>query len=109
MSYITNEYTVLASLNGGKDVKILPNTPFEAFSGEYVVTAYALVRDTETKEVVVALHPGKKVNGVGKTESKAERLLDLSIKEIKQMLVTAGLSFPSKANKSTLIEILQGD
>jgi len=108
MSYFTQEYTVLASLNGGRDVVIKPNTPFEAFSGEYVVTAYALIRDEKTKDLVVALSPGQKVKGVGETESKAERLQDLSIKEIKQMLVTEGLSFPSKAKKSELIAILEG-
>ena len=65
--YTTREYTRLIG-NGCDDVTINPNTEFKAFEGDYTVTCYALIKDTESDEVII-LKPGDKVKGVGKIES----------------------------------------
>ena len=62
--YSTREYTRLVG-NGCDDVTIKPNVEFKAFEGDYTVTSYALIKDTESDEVII-LKPGDKIKGVGK-------------------------------------------
>ena len=62
--YTTREYTRLAG-NGCNDVTIKPNVEFKAFEGDYTVTCYALIKDTESDEVII-LKPGDKIKGIGK-------------------------------------------
>ena len=64
MGYTTREYTRLIG-NSCDDVTITPNTEFKAFEGDYTVTCYALIKDTESDEVII-LKPGDKIKGVGK-------------------------------------------
>ncbi len=62
--YTTREYTRLVG-NGCDDVTIKPNVEFKAFEGNYTVTSYARIKDTESDEVII-LKPGDKIKGVGK-------------------------------------------
>lgn len=73
---ITKEFSLLYG-QGCDDRRILPGTPFEPFEGEYIVSAYARIRDEETGEIIT-LTPGQRISGVGtieepKTEPKPKR------------------------------------
>ena len=62
----TNEYSVLRG-NGCDDVTLIPNKPFKAFEGNYVVSAYARILDADGKQVMI-LQAGEHIKGVGKTK-----------------------------------------
>ncbi len=62
--YTTREYTRLVG-NGCEDVTITPNKEFKAFEGDYTVTCYANIKNTETDEVII-LKPGDKIKGIGR-------------------------------------------
>ncbi len=62
--YTTREYTLLKG-DGCDDVTIKPNTEFKAFEGDYTVTCYANIKNTETDEVII-LKPGDKIKGISK-------------------------------------------
>ena len=66
MLFVTNEYSVLRG-NKCKDVTLLPNQPFGAFEGNYVVTAYARILDEDGKDVV-KLQAGEHIKGIGKVK-----------------------------------------
>ena len=102
--YYTREYCVLA---GEQEVILKPNTPFEAFGGDYLVTAAAHIRD-ESDKIVMILQPGQKIKGIGEVIAKENPLQDLSAKELKQMAITEGITIPSKATKSELIDLIKG-
>ena len=103
---VTIERTTLNNAQGDEVYVINPNVPFEAFEGseELVVTSYARILDDVTREQVCLLMPGQKVKGVGKVPKEVAKSNDLTIKELKQALTTAGITFPSKAKR----EVLQG-
>lgn len=62
--YITNEYSELKENNGGTSVVLKPGVLFDAFSGDYTVTAFARIKN-EKGEIVEELNPGEKITGVG--------------------------------------------
>ena len=64
--FTTREYTRLVG-NGCGDVTITPNKEFKAFEGDYTVTCYANIKNTETDEFII-LKPGDKIKGIGKVE-----------------------------------------
>ena len=68
--YYTNEYTVLTSNNGGEDKILKPNIPFQAFEGDYTVTAFARVKNSITNETIGELQAGQKTTGVGVVPKK---------------------------------------
>ena len=65
---ITKEFTLLYG-QGCEDRRIIPGIPFEPFEGEYIVSAYARIRDKETGEIIT-LTPGERISGVGKVEKQ---------------------------------------
>jgi len=104
MKLFTKEYTVLLSLDGGKDVTIKPNIEFKPFKGKYKVTCSALIKEVDTNDLIAVLKPGAIIDGVG--EIKESRLEDLSAKELRQTCREAGVSFKSKATKKDLLSAL---
>lgn len=73
MSLYTNEYTVLMDKQNNKEIVIKPNIEFEPFEGttEYVVSAYARVLDSNTREQVVILNSGETIKGIGTVVKKS--------------------------------------
>ena len=72
MGYTTREYTRLVG-NGCEDVTIKPNVEFKSFEGDYTVTSYARIRNTESDEIIT-LKPGDRIKGVGMVvKPKAKR------------------------------------
>ena len=101
---ISNEYSVL--IKGDKEFKILPNVEFDSIPAGYTVTASAIIKTTDKKDIVAILQPGEVT-----TELKDAAKLDyneLTLSELKQLCLDGGLSFPKTAKKSKLIEILEG-
>ncbi len=90
--YTTREYTRLAGIRC-EDVTITPNKEFKAFEGDYIVTCYANIKNTETDEVII-LKPGDRIKGIGNVVKKNhtieemnqihEKFIDDSIKEAMQ-------------------------
>ena len=68
--YRTNEYTVL--IGEKSNITIFPNIEFYPFEGEYTVSNFARVVNTETKEVF-ELMPGQKLNGLGKVKKRSRK------------------------------------
>jgi hypothetical protein len=66
----TNEYTILKSQDGGKDIIIKPGkiNAFEPIEGKFISTSYARILDTETLKQVCQLEVGKLIDGVGVIE-----------------------------------------
>ena len=66
----TNEYTILKSQDGGKDVVLKPGktNAFEPIQGKFISTSYARILDTETLKQVCQLEVGKIIDGVGVVE-----------------------------------------
>ena len=62
--FVTNEYSVLRG-NKCNDVTLIPNKHFDAFVGDYVVSAYARILDEDGNEVV-RLQAGQNIKGIGK-------------------------------------------
>ena len=67
---ITKEFSLLYGQDC-EDKRIVPGTPFEPFEGNYIVSAYARIRDEETGEIIT-LTPGQRITGVGKVPAKTE-------------------------------------
>ena len=63
----TNEYTVLKSQDGGKDIVIKPGkiNAFEPIQGKFISTSFARILDTETHNLVFNLEVGKVFDGIG--------------------------------------------
>ena len=110
--YITQEYSVLNNMAGGDNITIMPNTPFSGFSGQFIVTAYVLVRDADTGDVITTFSPGQVLNGFPDKDSlplvqEATQDLDkLTKRELKDILFTMGRSYSSKATNKQLIELV---
>lgn len=73
--YYTSEYSVLRNNGEGEDIVIKPNTPFNAFEGDYTVTSFARVRDSETNEIVTELAAGQNTKGVGIIPKPKRRII----------------------------------
>ena len=99
---ITNEYTVL--VKNGKEIKILPNVKFDEIPAGYTVTAYAVIKNDDKSEVLAILAPGMTTTHI--KDAATQDLTKLSIKELKEILRNDGCSFPAKANKTKLLELL---
>ena len=74
--FTTNEYSRLVG-NDCKDVVLLPNKPFEAFKGDYVVSTYARILNEDGKEVV-RLQAGENIKGIGKVKRTRKRVKDVN-------------------------------
>lgn len=68
----TNEYTILKSQDGGKDVVLKPGktNAFEPIQGKFISTAYARILDADTQQEVQKLNVGQVFNGVGVVADK---------------------------------------
>ena len=98
----TKEYSTLVK-DGEIVQKILPNIEFDGIAGGCTVTAYARIFDGDN---CIILKPGQITD-----EPKAllpTDLGELSSQELHELCIAKGLSFPKKANKTRLIEILGG-
>ena len=103
--FYTTEYTVLVK-DGKEEMKLLPNVPFEEVPAGLLVTAYALIREVESDDIVAALEPGKvtpHIKGVATINYE-----ELSKQDIREILINKGISFPTKATKVKLIALLEG-
>ena len=100
MEYITNEYTTL--IKDGDEIIIKPNVPFNGIPEGYKITAYATIKNQEGA-VVSILKPGELT-----VELKGAPILSqLSIRDLKELAISKGRSFPSRATSAKLIEILE--
>jgi len=68
--FITNEYSHLIG-NDCEDVILIPNKKFEAFEGDYIVTAYARILDANKNEIF--LQAGEKIKGIGKVRKTRKK------------------------------------
>ena len=99
---ISREYTTLVK-DGEVVQKILPNVEFDAIAGGCKVTAYARVIDGDNQ---IFLKPGSttpEAKGLLPTDLKG-----MSPKELRVLCIEQERSFPKKATKAELIEILEG-
>jgi len=108
MKLITNEYTTIYNKETGKERKILPGVEFEPFKFEGVVTAYALIKDVKTNKGVFAIQPGQMVKGIGETIQKESAFQSSTVKELKEMAITKGITIKAKSTKAELIALLEG-
>jgi len=106
MSFITSEYTVLTKV-GEESIVIKPNVEFDGYLGGYTVTAYATIKDAETGEVVDILKPGAITTEL-KGRARKQDFNDLTVKELKELCISEGYSYASKATKASLIDLLEG-
>ncbi len=97
----STEYTTLVK-DGEVVQKILPNVEFDSIAGGCKVTAYARVIDGDNQ---IFLKPGSTTPEVKELLPTGE---ELTIKELKHSLRDAGISFPSKAKREVLLELLKG-
>ena len=118
--YITQEYAVLINQDGGDNITIKPNVTFGNFEGKYQVTAYVLVRDAETREILTTLNPGQILDGfhpkedlpsIAETEPLDASLVgtpydNMTKRELKDILISMERSYPSKATNKKLIELI---
>ncbi len=99
--FITKEFTTL--VKGDETIRILPGVEFDYIPAGYKITAYALIKDKENN-VIAALHPGDTTKEL--KESPIVDFSSMSIKAIKEALRNEGITFPSKATKSVLLDLL---
>ncbi len=98
----SKEYSTLVK-DGEIVQRILPNVEFDSIAGGCVVTAYARVIDGDNQ---ILLKPGQVTD-----EPKAllpTDLGELSAQELRELCIEQERSFPKKATKAKLIDILEG-
>ena len=83
--------------------RILPNVEFDSIAEGCINTSYCVIK--EKGKVVHILAPGA-ITPV--TIKDLPRLDGLSVSELKEMARNEGISFPSKATKAKLLELLEG-
>lgn len=71
----TNEYTLLKSQDGGKDIVLKPGkiNAFEPIQGKFISTSYARILDADTLQEVQKLNVGQIINGIGIVEEKTPK------------------------------------
>lgn len=71
----TNEYTLLKSQDGGKDIVLKPGkvNAFEPIQGKFISTSYARILDADTLKEVQKLNVGQIINGIGIAEKETPK------------------------------------
>lgn len=105
MKLITNNYTVLKSLNGGKDVTIKPNVEFEPFEGDFINFSFIRIYEVGTKNLILELNAGQKIKSIGSLIQESQ-LQKMTIPEIQKVLIKKEISFLKSATKKDLIALL---
>ncbi len=99
---ITNEYTTLVK-KGEEAIIIKPNMKFDSIPAGRTVTAYATIKD-ESGSVVAILKPGAITENI--SSQSALQTAELSLRDLKEIAIDKGISYPSKIKKDELLELL---
>ena len=100
---ITDNYSTLVNETGSVVQKILPNIEFDELAPNCINTAYCVIKDKEGV-VVHILAPGARTPE--KELAKSINYDEMSKSELRELLIQAEISFPTKATKVRLIELL---
>lgn len=89
----------------GEEINILPNTQFEEIPAGYLILVAAHILNDEG-ELVATLQPGKITTLIKDTPSMD--YWEKNKSELREILIQSEISFPTKATKQHLIELLEG-
>ena len=102
MGLVSNEYTRLTK--GDSELFIKPNIVFTEIPAGYTVHSSAFIFNDDKTELLYKLQPGDVTPHIKDTPSLD--LSSLSASELRELCIEKGLSFPKKATKTKLIEML---